>query len=767
MMFFKGSNSQFFLLLAALLWLVFVSSQSCEQREESQEVISQKALREVPEEYKRMMGEYVGSESCKRCHEAEYADWKGSHHDKAMMVANDSSVLGDFDNVTFESMGVTHRFYREGDGFFVNTEGPDGTYGDYEILYTYGITPLQQYIVAFPGGRFQCLKTAYDTEKGEWFDLYPDYEVHHDEWLHWTNGGLNWNTMCSDCHSTLVRKGFDPQEETYNTTYSIINVSCEACHGPARQHVDIAEAWEKQENPDTLNVDHGLYMTKFTKPKELVDQCARCHSLRTQFTEYYDHQGIYMDHYAPDLLRDGVYFADGQILGEVYVYGSFLQSEMYKQNVTCRDCHNSHSMELKFEGNTLCAQCHEPAKYDTEKHHFHNMGTEAAQCITCHMPGRYYMGNDFRRDHSFRVPRPDLALMYDTPDVCADCHTDSLQWAADAIVEWYGPERKKHFSDALAFGRTRDPAAIPGLAALARNSMESPMARSTAVWYLSQMPSEEAVNTIIALLNDYDPLVRYTSAGSLEFLPREQRREVLEPLLSDAVRSVRIAAASAMADVPANLLDSSAKAHFEEAKNEFLKGVRVRADFPGGQMELARYHEKTGRADLAEQAYLKAIELDNYYNTARVNLAGLYYGQRRFDEAEVLFKKVIEQEPDYGQAYYSLGLLLAEQNRMLGAEKYLRLASEKMNDNPRVAYNYGLVLQQLGKRDQAEAAFLKGLEADPYSAANLYGLTYLYFEQNKLQQAYSTGQQLVNLEPANENYLNLLNAIRDKLNVRN
>jgi tetratricopeptide (TPR) repeat protein len=395
------------------------------------------------------------------------------------------------------------------------------------------------------------------------------------------------------------------------------------------------------------------------------------------------------------------------------------------------------------------------------------METEAAQCISCHMPGRIYMGNDFRRDHSFRVPRPDLSLKYGTPNVCSDCHTDSVQWAADAIVKWYGPERQKHFSEALAFGRTRDPASIPGLIELAENDTLSPMARSTAIWYMSQMATQESVESIIKLLQDNDPFVRYTSAGSIEYLPPEQRRDVLEPLLSDEVRSVRIAAASAMADVPQHLISESAKSDFRKARDEFLKGVRVRSDFPGGQMELARYHEKTGRIDLAEQAYRNAIELDNYYNTARINLAGLLYGQQRFEEAEELFKKVIEQEPEYGQAYYSLGLLMAEQNRMLAAEQYLGQATEKMEDNPRVPYNYGLVLQRLGKRPEAEIAFQKGLQIDPYSVANLYALTYLYFEQNKLQEAYSSGQQLVNLDPSNENYKNLLAAIKEKLNVSN
>ncbi len=697
-----------------LSWSVTVIIQSCSGKKAD---FSKRPadLKEVMQlEYDSMMAIYVGSEACLECHEPEYNDWLGSHHDKSMMLADEASVYGDFENVTFSSQGVTSRFYKVDGKYFVNTEGPDGSYRDYEILYTFGFTPLQQYIIEFPKGNFQCLRTAWDTEEKKWFDLYPDMKIVHDEWLHWTKGGLSWNIMCSDCHSTLVKKDFDEVSESYNTTFSIINVSCEACHGPARQHMDIVKSESYDETLDSGQYDHGMYLNRFTKPREMVDQCARCHSLRTQFTDFYDHKGLFMDHYAPDVLRDGIYHADGQILGEVYVYGSFLQSKMYRMNVKCNDCHNVHSVKLKLEGNALCNQCHVKEKYDVYEHHFHEINTEGAECVSCHMIGRYYMVNDYRRDHSFRIPRPDLSVKYGTPNACNDCHDDqSYQWSDDYINQWYGPDRPYHFSETLAFARTRDPGALSSLIKLADSVGEAPMARATALWYLSQFPDQQATDALIRQLNDADPFLRYTSANSLAQLPQQVKSIVLTPMLNDPVRSVRIAAVSSMAGVPDNLIGEQSKIAFAKANEEFLRGLSIRADFPGGQMEKAYYYERLGQTNLAELAYVKAIEIDNYYNAARINLAGLYYGQQRFEEAEELFKKVIEQEPQYGQAYYSLGLLLAEQNKMLEAVKYLGEASKLMNYNDRVSYNYGLVLQKLGKREEAEQAFLDGIRCKP------------------------------------------------------
>jgi len=713
---------------------------------------------ENPISYEEGMKYYTGNESCKECHEQEYADWENSHHDLAMMEASDESIKGDFDNSTFTSQGVHTRFYKENDKFMIETEGPGGETGQFEITHTFGITPLQQYLIPFSGGNYQCSRQAWDTLEGKWFDLYPDLELSPKEWIHWTKGGLNWNTMCSDCHSTYVKKNYDIEKHTYNTTYSIINVSCESCHGPGKKHIDLVNSKEYKADSAGRIWDHNMFMTKMMKPKEMLDQCARCHSLRTQFTEYYDHKGIYMDHYAPDLLREGMYFADGQILGEVYVYGSFIQSEMYKQNIQCSDCHDVHSLELKFDGNALCAQCHEPLTYDTPDHHFHNLDTVGSECIECHMPGRYYMGNDFRNDHSFRSPRPDLSVRFGTPNACNDCHAEEgFQWQADSVIKWYGPEREQHYSDALAFGRTRTPESLPGLIRLARNSGEPSIVRATAIMYMSDMPDRSALATMTGLLNDEEPMLRYFSALNLDnLLPQDQKTKLLTPLLYDPVRSVRIAAFSSLAGVPMEMMSEKDSVQYVKVNKEFITGLNVRADFPGGQMEREKYNDKLGNTELAEKAYLRAIQLDDRYNMARMNLANLYYSQKKFKKCEDLFNKVIEQEPDFGQAYYSMGLLLAEQNRMEEAASYLGNASKLIDYNDRVIYNYGLILQKSGKIKEAEDAFKEGIKKFPGSESNLYAFSYLLIQQERWSEATIYLKNLTEIAPDNQQYKQML-----------
>lgn len=288
---------------------------------------------------------FLGDQKCKECHASEFKSWQGSHHDKAMQVVSDSTILGNFNNVKFKSQEVTSHFFKKGEDFYVNTEGPEGTYEDYKIEYVFGIKPLQQYIVQFPNGHYQCLRTAWDTEKNKWFDLYPDFKVVHSEWLHWSRGGLNWNTMCSDCHSTNVRKNYDFETHSYDTQYALINVSCEACHGPGKDHVEQANKLG-----DNYKPMGDLKMVSSSDSKQLVDECARCHMRREQITSHFNFEGTMLDHYFPQLIAENLYHPDGQILDEDYVYGSFLQSKMYHNGVSCVNCHNAHSLELKFEG---------------------------------------------------------------------------------------------------------------------------------------------------------------------------------------------------------------------------------------------------------------------------------------------------------------------------------------------------------------------------------------------------------------------------------
>ena len=424
---------------------------------------------------------YVGRESCKSCHAQQDKLWQGSHHDLAMQHADDESVLGDFSDTAFDYAGISSRFYKKGQKFMVKTDGPDGKLHEYEISYTFGVIPLQQYLIELEDGRLQALSIAWDTrplsEGGQrWFHLYPDEKITHTDELLWTRPSFNWNGMCAECHSTDLKKNYDSKADAFKTSWSEIDVSCEACHGPASNHLSWTKTLigrklnasdkssgfgfaldERQNVTWVMDVESGTAQRSHERETEKeIEVCAQCHSRRSAISNNYQPGKSFADHYMPRLLDEGMYFTDGQIQDEVYVYGSFLQSKMYHKGVTCSDCHEPHSLQLRQEGNGVCLQCHAADKFDSKKHHFHKKGSEGALCAECHMAARNYMVVDPRHDHSIRVPRPDLSVLLGTPNACSQCHEDKhVTWAAARVKEWYGKpfDGFQKYAHALDAGR--------------------------------------------------------------------------------------------------------------------------------------------------------------------------------------------------------------------------------------------------------------------------------------------------------------------------
>ena len=704
--------------------------------------------------------EFLGDNNCKECHKEEFKDWQGSHHDKAMQIADSTSVLASFNDEKFTSQGITSHFYKKGNNFYVNTEGPDGNYHEYKVIYTFGITPLQQYIVQFPDGHYQCLRTAWDSVENKWFDLYPDFKVVHSEWLHWSRGALNWNNMCADCHSTNVRKNYDQKTHSYNTKYAIINVNCEACHGPGKKHVE-----DVNRLGDNYTSTGTMHMTLDTKPKELVDQCARCHMRREQYSTNFNFEGTMLDHYFPQILNDQLYYPDGQILDEVYVYGSFVQSKMYQNNVTCNNCHNSHSLKLKFEGNALCAQCHLPNKYDTPKHHFHKENTEASQCINCHMTGKYYMGNDFRRDHSFRIPRPDLSLKYGSPNACTGCHEDKDdKWAWEEFIKQYGEVDSIHFSEKLAPGLIQEPNAHIGLAELMNDKTQPEMVRASAVRAISNYNTEDLIEQYLSLLNDESPLVRGTTLDVLSEINTTDYATYFLPLLEDSKRSVRVKAFYGLGGLTEFQIPEKYKSSYQKVKKEFFDYLNINSDFAGGRIKRAQYYIKKGDLQAGIEGYESALEIDNINNQIRLDLANLYYNNQNFLKAEKTFKTVIEQEPEYGPVYYSLGLLYAELNRIDEAIIQMQNAANHMPTNTRIYYNLGLLYGKKQDYKNAEKTLVNGLKIDANNESLLYALAHHYSNTNQGEKAINILTKLIELYPNNSQYLSFLRQLNSKDN---
>jgi tetratricopeptide (TPR) repeat protein len=717
--------------------------------------------------------QYVGSKACVSCHEKETSEWQKSQHHDAMAEASAQSMLGDFNDARFAYAGVTSRFFKRDGKFFVNTDGPDGKLADFEIKYTFGVTPLQQYLIQFPGGRLQALGIAWDARPKEqggqrWFHLYPKERVTHKDLLHWTAIDQNWNYQCAECHSTNLQKRYDSEKSVYDTTWSEINVACEACHGPASAHVD----WAKNSRGQKIAAgNHGL-VVQFDERRGVtwnmdqasgiarrsvaratnteIDGCARCHSRRGVLTEHYPHGRPLLDTHMPALLTEELYYSDGQIQGEVYEYGSFLQSRMYAEGVTCSDCHEPHSLKLRAEGSQVCAQCHAPAKFATSQHHHHNPGSQGADCLGCHMPQRNYMVVDPRRDHSFRVPRPDLSARNGAPNACSVCHKDkSVDWAAGAFGKWFKPEKSAQeiYAEALRGARAGEPDAANKLVTVAQQIGLPAIARATALAELRRYFDPKTIAVVQQGLKDREPLVRLGALRALEGVGSQSLQAETIALLQDPVRAVRATAASLLAGISLDALSAPQRAALDSAIEEYVADQRINADRPEAQLNLGSLYARRGEFDKAENHFRQALTLQPSFAPAYVNLADMYRARGRDPEGEKILRYAVQVVPDDAGAAHALGLLLVREKKFGEALSWLKRAAELAPANPRYAYVYGVALHSTGDTKGALNTLAAAHRRNPGDRELLYALATINRDAGSLPAARSYADKLAALAP--------------------
>ena len=711
---------------------------------------------------------FVGKAACAACHAGDVERWTGSHHDLAMQEVTESTVLGDFANANLTHYGVTSTFYRSNGRFMVRTEGADGQLADFEIKYVFGVHPLQQYLIEFPGGRLQALSLAWDTRTKEqggqrWFHLYPDEKIAHDDELHWTKPSQNWNSMCAECHSTHLQKNYDPHTRSFATTWSEIDVSCEACHGPGSVHVAWAEqkpGWEKhhadkglvllldERQGVTWSIDPETGSARRSVPRtsdKEIEMCARCHARRGPITKQYVHGDRFMDHYQPRRLDEGMYFVDGQMDDEVYVYGSFVQSRMYHAGVTCSDCHEPHSSALKVPGNGVCLQCHQADRYDAPSHHFHIDEASGGSCAECHMPPRNYMVVDARHDHSMRIPRPDLSVKLGTPNACNNCHREKTpNWAAEQVVAWYGaaPQGFQRYAAALQAAREREPSAGRALAALIRDTETPDIARATALAGIAPHLTRESVDVLAVGVADDNPMVRTATLSALESVPSNIQVRMAWPLLTDPVRAVRIEAARILAAIPAGELGETQRAQLDRSIAEYVDSQLAMAERPEAQVNLGNHYAARGAIDSAIIAYTTAAELDPVFVPAYVNLADLH--QRRGDEAaaEAALRRGIAQAAANAALQHALGLALIRQQRTDEAVQALQQAARLGPDNPRYVYVYAVALNSTGQPKQAIMVLQGAHNAHPNDSDILSALVAFHRDAGNQEQARRYAEKL-------------------------
>lgn len=731
--------------------------------------------------------QFVGTATCAECHVAEHDAWQSSQHERAMALATADRVLGNFDNVVFTDRTGETTFFRQGESFVVRTAGADGTTEEFPIRYTFGVDPIQQYLIEMPDGRVQVLSVAWDSRPADqggqrWFHLYGDDPPPPGDELHWTGRLQNWNFMCADCHSTNLRKNYDAKTNRFATTWTDINVGCEACHGPGSEHVTWARAsaiertlgW--RDNGLTVALDERAGVSWPVDPvtgtpsrseprttSREITACAPCHSRRSQLAEGYRAGLPFTDFYRPVTIDDGLFYADGQQLDEVYTHASFAQSRMAHAGVTCSDCHEPHTARVRAPGNALCAQCHLPARYDTSDHHRHAAASTGASCVACHMPERTYMLIDPRRDHSIRVPRPDLSVDLGVPNACTGCHTDRTdRWAADQVEAWLGRPAAGYQTFARAFHADAEaaPDAPTQLIALAADPEQPALVQASALARLAARPSPQAIEAASKGLESPDAEVRLASLQIAEALSPRDRLAMAGAALVDQSRAVRIEAARLLAGSGAGVRTADGADVAARARAELDASLQLNADRPESRNMAANLLASSGQIDEAIATYRGAIALAPDYSATYVNLADLYGRQGREADAEGVLREALAARGDRPELLHALGLSLVRAGQRAEAVAVLERAAALAPDVPRFGYAWAVALHSTGDPERAIGVLENLTARHPRDRESLFALATFLRDAGRRAEALRTAERLADAVPEDAQAAALVNSLR-------
>jgi predicted CXXCH cytochrome family protein len=687
----------------------------------------------------------VDEQQCQGCHSEQTKDWQGSHHQLAMQPANAETMLGDFNNVTFKAENETSRFSRKDDGFWVNTPGIDGKNADFKVAYTFGIAPLQQYLIEVGDGRLQALGVAWDTEKHHWFHLYPGQGVNFKNPLHWSKPSQNANFMCVECHTTGYKRNFDAAKNSFDSQWNSLGVGCQACHGPASNHLE----WTAKKT-DLIHAGFAVDLKDKDATVE-IETCARCHSRRAPLDDGYTVGKRLMDDYLPSTLTRELYALDGKIKDEVFEHGSFAQSKMFDKGVRCSNCHNPHSTELKAPGNGVCLQCHNSAgktsvagvdgkglqakNYDSIEHTRHTMGQPGSQCVDCHMPGKFYMGNDFRHDHSFSIPNPERAQKLGTPDACLTCHQGK---AGDKVTEQFklwssssSAPAAPRYDESLWLIRNGQPGAAQALYEQLQRSNLPAIQRATLLGELPLYPSEQALKLATKDLGNSAPQVRESAVRAISaLLPPPERAPLLTPLLKDPVKAVRIGAARDLLGAARNGLGST-QANWEAAIAEYEAVQKSLLERAEANLNLAMLYQASGRNGEVEPLLRSALKRDPDFYPALVTLVQWLEANGRGQEAQTLLAQSLKEHPDAALLQHTQGLSLVRAGKSAQAMPALRKAAQLEPQNGQYGYVLAVALHDSGKVDEACAELERLLKVQPANRNARLSLIQYYLDSGQ------------------------------------
>ncbi len=727
---------------------------------------------------KKVFAQYGGSESCRDCHAEEYALWKNSNHGLAERLVQPARDRQAFDPAqTFKHGSQISTASWSNGVATVTAVGLSGKPEPHAVARVIGNDPLLQYLVTFPNGRLQTLEASYDPHSNQWFNAYGEDDRKPGEWGHWTGRGMNWNSMCAECHNTRLRKNYDEATDSYHTTMAEMTVGCEACHGPLKPHNEWQKQFGKSGKSDPT-------LKKLTR-QQTVDNCGYCHSLRANLTGDFKPGDDFSEHAQLLMVDAGErYYADGQIRGEDYEYASFLSSRMHARGVACMDCHNPHSYKTLLPGNWLCLRCHSvgsktapeinPVTHsrhkvfgfdtngaalavDLSKYNSKTVKESGGECVNCHMPQTPYMQRHWRHDHGFTSPDPLLTKQSGIPNACNRCHQDKdADWALKFSEDWYGkklerPARQR--AQVIAAVQQGEPTAVNGLLALLPKE-DSPYWRAVELDLLAPWSVQPEVTAVLLSgLEHTNTLVRAAAARSLEGALAAEAPGVavaLQKTLNDSARNVRIAAAwSQRATLDTKLPVGIELRHY----------LDLNADQPLGQLNQGNFAFAQNDLPAAAKFFQTAVDWDPYSPPFHQSLAVVLSALNRPEEAVQTLEQAVRLTPNDVESHYQLGLAYNEVGNLTNAAAQLA-ATVKLDPRHVTAwYNLGLAQNSLGQNEAALASLQSAEKLAPNEARIPYAQATLLAQKGKNMEALRMLQRVLAIDPAHAEARRLINAL--------
>lgn len=641
------------------------------------------------------------AENCLQCHIQETLQWQTSQHAHAMQPATTDTVLGDFNQTRFVSEALEADFQLKNGQYRINlTEA--GQRQQWTVRYTLGVYPLQQYLIDIGDGKLQALNIAWDSRNPEqggqhWFRLDDKEHQRPGDPFHWRGVYQNWNSMCADCHTSGLQKGYTPDQDDYTTLFDQVNVSCSACHADASKHEYAAREGRIIPAGSDLQAKGAWHIgTTQKKPQhtgplsstQQVETCGRCHALRTRLNQAPN--GRIHDQYSLNRLQSPLYFTDGRVREEVFVLGSFLQSKMHQAGVVCSNCHNSHTAKPVAQGNALCSQCHSSDSFDTPEHHKHPPESSGAQCVSCHMPERTYMQIDSRREHNFTTPNPVTSKQAASPDPCLICHDNKTRdWSIQQLANlWPGYRERSQWFDIQQDD-------LPAIAGFIADQSRAALYRASLLENQAPALAQSTPKLILEQLLSPEPLLRESGWKAAASLHASTVQPQANTGLNDQYLSVRLAAFETL------MLLNALPATHEKTRIEYEAYLDQLADRPSGRTLKAQYMLTKGLPEIAEQNLNIALKMDNAYLPAYMLLTNLLRTQQRFRETIKLLTQGLEQLQENASLLHLRGLTRLQLNDYENAEIDLQHAATVDPENWLFSYRYALLLFYLGKIDRA------------------------------------------------------------------